>query len=191
MLRKLSIEKFIKELSDKSPTPGGGSAAALAGGAGTALILMSIELTLPKTKNKAISNKLLSAKKELQNIKQHQIKLIDKDAQSYNQVIGALKFPKKTAAQKEKRSQKIQSAYKTAALIPLQTASQSSCALTQLNKIKIFLSKNTASDIEVAELLLRAGLKGAIANARINLDCIKDKKFKIEIEKAIKHILLM
>lgn len=189
MLINKSVKQFIKELQSESPAPGGGSAAALAGSTGTALAIMAIKITLPKISDEKIKRKLEFAEKELKIIKKYQTELIDKDAKSYNMVIKAFKLPKNTEAKKQKRRGAIQKAYKIAASIPLQTALQALQAFININNIKEFLSKNVASDIEVAELLLNASLKGAIANVRINLACIKDKEYKKKAEKLLNTIM--
>ena len=48
MLKNLSVEKFVEETSTGSPTPGGGSVAALVGSIGAALNVMVYNLTVGK-----------------------------------------------------------------------------------------------------------------------------------------------
>ncbi len=188
MLINKSIKQFINELASEKPAPGGGSASAMTSAMAAALVLMTINITFPKITDETAKEKLLSAKKELDFVKKVLTSLIDKDADAYNRVVKSFKLPKNTEKKKEKRQNEIQKSFTIAASVPLQTALQSFQIIDILKRIKDLLSKNVASDIEVAELLANAGLKGAIANVKINLDCIKDEEFKKKTEEILKII---
>ena len=54
-----SVEGFLEELSSSSATPGGGSAAALMGSMGAALVSMVANLTTGKKKYEAVEKEVL------------------------------------------------------------------------------------------------------------------------------------
>ncbi len=188
MLRKETVENFIKKLESKEPVPGGGSAAALAGSLAAALALMTINIASPKVNSRKTKDYLRKAKKKLNSLKKSLILLVDKDAEAYGKVAGAFKLPKNTEAEMEKRREKIQKCYKIAAIIPLKSAVSSFQAKGIIKNIKNLIPGNLVSDIEVAEYLAEAALKGAVANVRINLPGIKDKKFKTKANLALRKI---
>lgn len=55
---KKSVEGFLEELSSSSATPGGGSAAALMGSMGAALVSMVANLTTGKKNTRLLRKKL-------------------------------------------------------------------------------------------------------------------------------------
>ena len=55
-----SVEGFLDELSSSSATPGGGSAAALMGSMGAALVSMVANLTTGKKKYEAVEKEVVS-----------------------------------------------------------------------------------------------------------------------------------
>jgi methenyltetrahydrofolate cyclohydrolase len=49
MVKDISIELFLDDLASRKPTPGGGSAAAVMGAMGAALVSMVCNLTIGRT----------------------------------------------------------------------------------------------------------------------------------------------
>jgi len=48
MITQISVEKFLDDLASGAPTPGGGSAAAIIGAMGAALVSMVCNVTIGK-----------------------------------------------------------------------------------------------------------------------------------------------
>jgi formiminotetrahydrofolate cyclodeaminase len=72
MLQQLTIEGFLEELAARKPTPGGGSAAALAGALAAALVAMAAEFS----RNKQLSQEARELMTTLRG-------LIDEDANAF------------------------------------------------------------------------------------------------------------
>ena len=181
MLRKTTIEKFLKELASKKPTPGGGSAAALTGAQACALCAMVGKLSGSKrAQNCAI--KAERFQKVLEGI-------IDQDTKAFNAVMRAYVMPKSTKNQREKRKDKIQEALKRATEVPLQTARYGYETLKLAEILVDEGNQSAISDVGTAALLCGASIKSALLNIRINLSSIKDDRFREEIEKGIDKII--
>src|SRR5262245_28063865 len=119
------IEKRVTELLDAfsspDPTPGGGSAAALAGAVGASLLMMVAGL--PKTKSNTPEERaaLDAALATLTPLRQSLTALVDRDTDAYNLVVAAFRKPKNTPEEKAARTEAIQTAMQIATEVPLET----------------------------------------------------------------------
>ncbi len=188
MLKKETVENFIKRVASDTPAPGGGSAAALAGALGTALFLMAVKITLAKINKGPERNRLFKAAKQLDALTKSLMLLIDKDAEAYNKAAKAFRLPKNTAKETKGRQKKIRESLRAATEAPFKTAILSLKTWEIIKKVKRLVSKNLFSDVETAGFLIGAALGGAIANVKINLAGIKDKKFQRKIAKFLRPI---
>jgi formiminotetrahydrofolate cyclodeaminase len=105
---------------------------------------------------------------------------IQKDTDAFDSVMAAFGMSKETDGQKAARSEAIQKAYKTAIASPEATAEH---CLTVIKLAESLLGKsnvNAASDLAVGATQAHAGLKGAVANVRINLPSMKDAGYVAE-----------
>lgn len=188
MPEKITLENFIDQLADDKPTPGGGAAAALAGALGVALLLMTVKITLPKISKGTMERRFITTIKRLEALRRALMSLIDEDVEAYAAVVKAYKLVKTTPKQISHRQHKIQTALKAAVETPLKIAILSFEAQRLLKGVAKFISKNLSSDKETADFLIEAAIKGALANVRINLPGIKDKRFKKKIAKSLRFI---
>ena len=126
MLKDLTVNDFLDELSSNSPAPGGGSVAALAAGLATALSSMVFNLTVGKKAYKEYDDKtkelINNALKEAELKKNLFVNLMDKDAEEFMVLMSAFKLPKITENEKELRTEKIEEGYKRALDIPYEVA---------------------------------------------------------------------
>ncbi len=176
MLKKKTIEGFLKELSSDKPVPGGGSVAALSGAMAVALCLMVAKLS-QDPEAKICIRKAVAFKRVLVN-------LIDKDAQAFEKVMKAYKLPKTVA----ERQEEIKEALKVAVEVPLETARYSYEVLKLVEILAEKGNPRAISDVGTAAMLCGASIKSALFNVNINLALLKDDEFKEEIEKGIEII---
>ncbi|MBF0483725.1 MAG: cyclodeaminase/cyclohydrolase family protein [Candidatus Omnitrophica bacterium] len=97
-LNNYTISEYLKVLGERKPTPGGGSAAALAGSIGAGLIEMAANYSVGKSSSKSVEKKIASIIKKISAIKQELLVLVDKDAEVYELVV---KVRKGTVAQQK------------------------------------------------------------------------------------------
>ena len=174
----MSVAQLLDALSSSNPTPGGGTAAAIAGAMGTSLLVMVTALS--KSKNNTDNEKaaLAKAREVLQPIVAQLKQLADRDAQSFDRVMAAYRLPKVSDNDKAARTQAIQSALQGATTVPLETLRTCAEALKHARVVAEFGTAAAASDAGVAIGLLRAAANGAHANVQTNLEAIKDEAFK-------------
>lgn len=173
----MSVAQLLAALSNSEPTPGGGTAAAIAGAMGTSLLVMVTGLA--KSKSNADDEKaaLARARAALEPIAAQLTKLADADTESFNAVMAAFRLPKATDDEKAARSAAIQTATRGATLVPLDTLRTCVAALEQGRIVAEHGNRSAASDAGVAVGLLKAAADGAAANVRINLGSLKDASF--------------
>jgi formiminotetrahydrofolate cyclodeaminase len=178
----MTVAQLLAALASPDPTPGGGTAAAIAGAMGTSLLVMVTGLA--KSRNNTDDEKaaLASARAALEPIGRTLTDLADADTESFNRVMDAYRRPKATDEEKLARSQAIQTALRGATDVPLQTLRACADALTHARLVAQHGNASAASDAGVAIGLLTAAAEGAAANVRINLASLKDEAYKRDTE---------
>lgn len=155
---KTSIKKYSELLSQRIPVPGGGSAAALVGTLGAALISMVAHYSLGKGKPPAIEKSIKEILKKSEKIRSRFLVLVDLDAQAY---LNLVKSRKGTAGQKV-------SAKKRAREVPLEISRLCYEGMQLTPYLVEHGNKYLLSDVEVAVDFLSAAFNSAIANVRVN-----------------------
>lgn len=186
MLVNKTVTEFIQEAASDSPTPGGGSVAALAASLGAALTTMVGNLSFGKKAYEALDPSVkeeFKANFDLLVEKTEALRLvIDEDSSAFDSVMAAFKLPKESEEEKKARSEAIQKGYMLALEVPKKCADLS---LETLRLQKVFAINgniNAITDVGVGSLLAYAGLEGALLNVKINLLSIKDEKFRSDLE---------
>lgn len=188
-LVKQNIKMFLDELASSSPAPGGGSVAALAGALGAALTSMVCNLTKTKQGYETVQDKIAEVLERSEALRKDLTELIDKDTEAFNEVMTALKMPKETEEQKSQRRDALQSAFKQAAEVPLETARK---CLQILDVAQIAAengNKNSISDAGVSALMAQTGVQAAMLNVRVNLTSIKDTEYVQQVTTELHEIL--
>src|SRR5438045_157887 len=117
------IDKTARELLDafaaSDPTPGGGSASALASAVGAALLQMVA--ALPKTRANRDEDRaaLAAAAATLTGVRSQLTEAVDADSGAYDRVVAAYKLPKSTDHEKAARKSAVQRALRAATDVPL------------------------------------------------------------------------
>jgi formiminotetrahydrofolate cyclodeaminase len=171
----MEIKRFLEKLSSAKPTPGGGSASALAGTLSASLILMVAGLSVKKGKMK--ERELRGIKKSVSGIQRRLFRAIEEDAKSYEAVLKAFHLPKDTEKESLARSTAIQEAYQKATITP-QLVCQQSIELLEYSRTLILKGNpNALSDVGVAAFLADTALKGGLLNIGINVGPVHDRAF--------------
>jgi formiminotetrahydrofolate cyclodeaminase len=129
MLVTNTVQELLDAFSAPTPTPGGGSAAALAGAVAASLLAMVAGM--PKTRTGAADERMAldTVYPELIALKASLAGLIDRDADAYNQVVAAYRLPKGTDEEKTARKAAVAVAMRAATEVPLETARAAAAVL--------------------------------------------------------------
>jgi len=190
MLIDKKVSNFLNELASNSPTPGGGSVAALAGALGAALISMVGNLTVGKKKYEDVEEDIKKIISSSEKLRYELSQLIEEDVKVFNNFMATYKMPKETEDEKKKRAEMIQESLIKAAKVPLKVAYKCLDILILSQEAAEKGNVNVVSDAGVAVLMAEAALESAILNVKINLKMIKDEKTKEEFSSSIQELLL-
>ena len=171
------VRDLLAAFASPDPTPGGGSASALASAVGASLLTMVAGL--PKTRSNSDEDRaaLTAAAAALGGIRQRLAEAIDADTSAYDGVVGAYKLPKGSDEEKSARTAAIQAALRAATEVPLGVMRLSAQALDAATTIAGHGHPGASSDVGVAVALLGAGFEGARLNVEINLSGIRDEGY--------------
>jgi glutamate formiminotransferase/formiminotetrahydrofolate cyclodeaminase len=186
-LAKMNLREFCNETLSDSPAPGGGSVAALMGALGASLGGMVANLSAGKRGWDDKIHYFSEWAVKAQQLKDELLSLVDEDSAAFNKVMDAFGLPRESSQEKAARSAAIEKATKHAAEIPLQvmeTASRSYELLTQMGDKG---NPASVSDVGVGALATRACIEGAALNVRINLNQLKDEKFKSDLQEKVRE----
>jgi methenyltetrahydrofolate cyclohydrolase len=189
MIKDKSIQVFLDELAGKVSTPGGGSAAAIIGAMGAALISMVANFTVGKKGYEDVDAEAGEILAKAENIRKQLTDMIKADVDVFNRVMAAYGMPKETEDQKSARTQEIQAALKAATDVPLACARVAAEVIKLSKPIAEKGNKNVISDAGVAVLAGYAALRSAALNVYINIGGIKDQEFVNDREKQLESIL--
>ncbi len=179
-----SLYEFLSHLADATPTPGGGSVAALQGALGSGLLAMVTGLTVKKVDDQELKGFHGMLKIAVSDF----YKLIEEDKNAFDEVMKAYRMPKTTEKEKNLRSCAIQDALKKATNVPLGVCEK---IINLYPYARVLLQKGlktAISDIGVAIYTLHSGFLGARANVLINLPAIIDMDFVNKIKTRIDEL---
>lgn len=167
-----SITGFLGALAAKTPAPGGGCTAALAGALAAAQAQMVVEYSIGKQSLMDDQKELLEYRQRLEKIRHLFLRLMDEDAAAYTQLSPWLK----QTLDQRRASPGFQAAVTASLRAPQTTAALANelleccAALTQISNPML------ASDLQVAQDIAAACGRSALRNVDINLPLLPDLK---------------
>lgn len=187
--KEYKIEEFIDDLSSKSPSPGGGSAAGLVSALAGSLNSMVYSLTVDKKAFEALdvdSKKLvLEFKKEASKFTKKSLELMEKDRKYFNELMDCYKLQKDTEEEKVTRNKSIAEGTLRAMNPPLELAEEACKFYDNIDITIKYGNKMLISDAGCAAILIHAAIECAVINVKVNLNYLKDKDFTKKVEDII------
>ncbi len=182
------VEEFVNTVAGPTPTPGGGSVAALAGALAAGLGEMVCGVSLKRKSLGAHHPTLEASRTHLAALHERLMETVDRDAQSYEAVMRAFKLPKSTETEQAARNQAIETASKQASVVPLETAELAAAVARELASLAGITIAQAASDLRVASDLAETARRGGIENVRANLPGVRDESWLRDIEARIERL---
>jgi formiminotetrahydrofolate cyclodeaminase len=172
-----TIEAFLDGLASQSATPGGGSAAAIMGAKGAALVSMVCHLTIGKKKYADVEDEMKAMLVKSEALRRALTGMVQDDVKAFDQVMGAYGMAKETDMEKAARSEAIQVALKLATDVPLNCCRVARAVIDLGAKAAEKGNLNVISDAGVAVLGAYAALRSAALNVYTNTKMITDRGF--------------
>jgi methenyltetrahydrofolate cyclohydrolase len=177
MIKQSSIEDFLDELASRNPTPGGGSAAAMMGAMGAALLSMVCNLTIGKARYRDVEEELSAVLARTEQLRRQLAEMIEEDIESFGAVMQAYAMPRQTPEESVLRSQAIQNALKVATQVPLRCCR----VCREIIELSVVVAQqgnsHVVSDAGVAVLVAHAALRSGALNVMINIKAMTDREF--------------
>jgi methenyltetrahydrofolate cyclohydrolase len=177
MITQQPVDTFLDELASGAPTPGGGSAAAIMGAMGAALVSMVCNVTIGKKGLESVEAEMKAVRDESEKLRLRLTAMVAEDVEAFNGLMAAYRLPKATDEERSRRGAAIQTSLRAATETPLACAR--ACAEV------VALSKRAGekgyagviSDAGVGVLAANTALRSAALNVYINAPSLKDRAF--------------
>jgi len=179
--------EILDSIASDSPTPGGGSVAALCLAHAHSLAAMVARLTVASEKwsnGHEIASEIIERSDEAIS---DSLALADRDADAFDSVMAAYRTPKNEGS-RESRRQAIREATIGAAIVPLETLVSASELLHKLLEMSRECNSNALTDLASSAELTHTAARMAEMNVRINTDYL-DGEDVDEIEHSAKEAM--
>jgi methenyltetrahydrofolate cyclohydrolase len=189
LITQRPVAEFLDELASGAPTPGGGSAAAIMGAMGAALVSMVCNVTIGKKGHEAVESEMKAVRDESEKLRLRLTSMVAEDVAAFDALMAAYRLPKSNEEDKSRRAAAIQSSLRAATDTPLACAR--ACAQV------VALSKRAGekgyagviSDAGVGVLAANTALRSAALNVYINAPSLKDRAFAEAATAEIEQLL--
>jgi len=176
-LIRQSLSRFSEETASESPAPGGGSISAYVGTLGISLATMVANLSAHKKGWDERWEEFSDWAEKGEGLRKQLLLLVDADTRAFDSIMAAFGLPKSTDAEKNLRTQAIQTATKLAMEVPLQVMRLCLQSMDVIEAMANNGNPNSVSDAGVGALCARAAVLGAFMNVRINAAGCTDAAF--------------
>jgi glutamate formiminotransferase/formiminotetrahydrofolate cyclodeaminase len=168
--RDESFAQLVLLIAARTPTPGGGTAAALAGALGAGLACMALRFSLKRKEAPAESDAVVGAVEGglLDLVKRFE-QLADADSDAFEAVRAARKLPQGSDAERAARDAAVAAAGAEAVEVPLRTLRLARDGLELIVGVLSALNRNLATDAASGAILLEGGARCAALNVEVNL----------------------
>ncbi len=177
MITQRPLETFLDELASGAPTPGGGSAAAIMGAMGAALVSMVCNVTIGKKGHEAVESEMKSVRDESEKLRLRLTALVAEDVAAFDALMAAYRLPKSSEDDKSRRSAAIQSSLRAATDTPLACARACAEVVALSRRAGEKGYAGVISDAGVGVLAANTALRSAALNVYINAPSLKDRAF--------------
>jgi len=166
----MTIKEYLNKLADRTPAPGGGSAAALTGALGSALLAMAAKYVLKRAEGSPRGEAAgVDTAKRL-------MTLMREDEKAYYRLAREIK---------KRRPKKLLQLYEGAINVPLEVCVLSAESASKCAAICGYCKTSIMSDIVEAVILCEAAFLSAKLNIKINLRSIEDAAYKNKISRKL------
>ncbi|HKP88821.1 MAG TPA: cyclodeaminase/cyclohydrolase family protein [Thermoleophilaceae bacterium] len=177
MVGDLSVREFGERLASASPTPGGGSAAALGGALGAGLVSMVCNFTVGREKYADVEDEMQAVLRRSEELRLQLEQAVEDDVAAYGGYSEASKLPRSTDEESAARDAALDAALRESTLVPLGVAERCAELLELALRAAELGNRFLISDAAVGAELAAAARASAELNVRLNVGGIDDAAF--------------
>jgi len=172
-----SIEGLLDRLASSDATPGGGSAAAIMGAMGAALVSMVCNLSIGKKGYESVQTDIQKMLAESEGLRHRLTAMVAEDGAAFDSLMAAYKRPKTSEHEKAERAVAIQAGLRGATDVPLDCARVCAEVVGLARRASEVGYHGVISDGGVAALAAHAAARSAALNVYINAPALKDRTY--------------
>ncbi|XP_004631871.1 formimidoyltransferase-cyclodeaminase isoform X1 [Octodon degus] len=184
-----SLHNFVHEVAARSAAPGGGSVAAAAGAMGAALACMAGQMTYGRRRFEHLDAAMRRLIPPFHKAVARLASLVDADAQAFAACLEAMRLPRNTPEEGNRRAAALQEGLRQAVKVPLELAETVSLLWPMLRELALCGNLACRSDMQVAAKALETSVFGAYFNVLTNLQDVVDEAFRDQIHQRISSLL--
>ena len=185
MRETLIDTRFLDALASSEPTPGGGSAAAVAGAVAAGLVSMVCNLTVGQERYAAVEEDVKGLLQVSEELRVRLVRLAEEDMAAYGSFARAQRMPRSSPEERSKRTQQMQEALRQCTLVPLEIAEACRRILELTPETAEKGNPHAITDVGVAAVLAEAAMRGALLQVKVNLRWLKDEEFIAEQQQRV------
>jgi formiminotetrahydrofolate cyclodeaminase len=174
----LSLAAFLDALADSTPTPGGGSVAALAGSLACALGRMVAAYAVKREPQAAV------AVEHLERADHVLRRLANEDIAAYQELANATRQVKTDPS----KSARKQEALITATLVPMEMAAAAVTALATMDEFKALAGRALISDLGAAAVVAHACAEAAAYSVLVNIRDLSQHALAADLARQISDL---
>ena len=176
-LLELPVGEFLERTASASPTPGGGSVAAVTGALAGALVAMVARLTAGKKGYEQAWDLAGGAVRRADRLAAELQAAALEDVRSFEAYMAALRLPKGSGEQRRTRRDALAAATRRATEAPLAIAAACAEVLAVAGELAPAANRHAVSDVGAAAHLAGAAAGAALLTADINLASAPESEF--------------
>jgi len=176
------LAALLDRVAAGTPTPGGGTVAAVAGALAACLATMVANLSIGKKKFADHAETLRMVKRDAERLRGELMMLARRDGDAFEAVLKAGRLPQANPEERAERDRVLAMAGLEAARVPLATAEACLAVLGLATQVAKCGNPNAITDAGTAAWLARAGGEGALLNVEINLKSLPNSADKQGVE---------
>ena len=177
MIGDRTVQAFLDDLATKGATPGGGSAAAVMGAMGAALVSMVCRLTIGRKGYESVDAELRAVLADAEQSRARLGEMVRLDVDAVESVLRAYRLPKDTPAAVAARSEAIQAALRVATDVPVDCARTGAAVIALARTAAEKGSRTAVSDAGAGALAAQAALRSAALNVYANGALMTDRAY--------------
>jgi formiminotetrahydrofolate cyclodeaminase len=150
---------------------------------------MYANLTIGKKRYRDVEDHFVSLGRTAETKMVRFLELMDADARAFRRLMDAYAMPKDTEEGREQRLAAVQDRLKTAAAVPLETASLALEVLDAAVDAAGKGNEQVVSDAVSAALLAEAAIRGALLNVFVNVKSLDDANLIDDLTEVVEEIM--
>ena len=188
MIGEVSVREFSEQLASKAPTPGGGSAAALAGALGAGLVSMVCNFTVGREKYADVEDEMQGVLRRSEELRGELERAVEDDVAAYGGYSEAQRMPRETDDERRAREAALDAALRASTVVPLEVAERCAELLELAVRAAELGNRFLISDAAVGAELAAGARSSAELNVRLNLGGIGDADFARGIQERLEAV---